>query len=51
MNVMMVLLLAQLLGTTMEDEAVGGRGDAWRRRSGWREGAGQVVSGEDREGD
>ena len=51
MKVMMVLLLAQLLGTTTEDGAVGGRGDARRRRSGWREGAGQAVSGEDREGD
>ena len=48
MKVMMVLLLAQLLGTTTEDGAVG---DTRRRRSGWREGAGQAVSGEDREGD
>ena len=51
MKVMMVLLLAQLLGTTTEDGAVDGRGDAQQRRSGWREGAGQAVSGEDREGD
>ena len=51
MKVMMVLLLAQLLGTTTEDGAVGGRGDARRRRSGWREGAGQAVGGEDRDGE
>ena len=51
MKVMMVLLLAQLLGMTAEDGAVGGRGDARRRRSRWREGAGQAISGEDREGD
>ena len=51
MKVMMVLLLAQLLGTTAEDGAVGGRGNARRRCSGWRKGAGQAVSGEDREGD
>ena len=51
MKVMMVLLLAQLLGTTTEHGVVGGRGNARRRCSGWREGVGQAVSGEDREGD
>ena len=70
MKVMMVLLLVQLLGTMMEDGAVGGRGDArWRRSGGGkergrpsvarteraieegREGAGQAVGGEDRDGE
>ena len=67
MKVMMVLLLAQLLGTTTEDGAVGGR-DGGARGGGkergrpsaarteraieeWREGAGQAVGGEDRDGE